>query len=40
MKSEGGRMKAALNSVHFIPHPSSFILSLTPSLTVGLLPMR
>jgi len=29
-------MKAMLNSIHFILHPSAFILTSTPSLTVGL----
>jgi hypothetical protein len=31
-------MKEILFSFHFIPHPSYFILSAAPSLTVGLLP--
>jgi hypothetical protein len=39
MKAEGGRMKKMLNSAHFIHHPSSFTLSRTPSLTVGLPPV-
>src|SRR5438477_12954623 len=33
-------MKAMLNSIHFILHPSYFIISATPSLTVGLPPRR
>jgi hypothetical protein len=37
MKDEGGRMKEIADSNYFILHPSAFILSLTPSLTVGLL---
>jgi len=31
-------MKGTLFSIHFILHPSAFILALTPSLTVGLPP--
>src|SRR5438045_3579687 len=31
MKDEGGKMKFVLNRINFILHPSSFILTLTPS---------
>src|SRR5205085_3924116 len=34
------RMKGVLFSIPFILPPSSFLLAFTPSLTVGLLPLR